>query len=130
MYVATLLAEGLALVLLFSTTGATPIWAVIWPVFGAANQLVAALALLALGAWLIKGLKVGSRWVMYPMWFMLFTTIAALILLIRDQLLGAVTNYVLVVIAVVLMVLALLMVREALVALKSDSPKKATTTPA
>jgi carbon starvation protein len=126
-YVATVVVVALALVLLFSKTGTTPVWAVIWPIFGSANQLLAALALLALGSWLAKGLKVDNRWVMYPMWFMLVTTIAALILLIRDQFQAQVTNYVLVVISIVLMVFALLMMREALIALKPDSSKKATT---
>jgi carbon starvation protein len=118
-YVATFAVVALAMVLLFSKSGNTPVWAVIWPIFGSANQLLAALALLTLGAWLNKSLKVDNRWVMYPMWFMLFTTIAALVLLIRDQFLAEATNYVLVVLSVVLMILALLMVRESLAAFKT-----------
>lgn len=121
-YVATLVAVAAALVLLFSKTGDKPMWAVIWPVFGAANQLVAGLALLGLGVWVLKGLKLDNRFLMVPMWFMLVTTIAALVLLIRDQFVAAAgPNYVLVIISVVLMVLAVLMVREALAALKPGS---------
>jgi carbon starvation protein len=120
-YLATGIAVALAMVLLFSKSGDKPIWAIIWPVFGAANQLVAALALLGVATWLAKGLKADNRWLMYPMWFMLCTTIAALVLLIRDNLKA--DNYVLVVLSVVLMVLAILMVREALAALKrKDAP--------
>ena len=124
-YLATFAVAGCALLLLFIKTGATPMWQVIWPVFGAANQLVAALSLLTLGTWVAKDLKGNTNWLMYPMWFMLFTTIAALILLIRDQFMAQVTNYPLVIIAAVLMVLAVLMVREALSALRPTPGKAA-----
>jgi carbon starvation protein len=120
-YIATLLAVAGALILVHSKSGANvPIATMIWPIFGSANQLVAALALLAIAVWVKKDLKARNDWLMYPMWFMLFTTVAALILLIRDQLMAASANYVLVVLSVVLMGLAILMVREALMAIKSD----------
>jgi carbon starvation protein len=120
-YVATTLAVGGALFLVLSKTdkGAS-IADVIWPIFGSANQLVAALALLTVAVWLKKGLKVDNRWLIYPMWFMLATTIAALFLLIRNNLMAAVTNWPLVIISVVLVGLAFLMVREAMIALKSE----------
>ncbi|MDR2050892.1 MAG: carbon starvation protein A [Deltaproteobacteria bacterium] len=117
-YVATVIAVACALVLVLPKT-TVPVWAVIWPIFGSANQLVAALALLGIATWLAKGLKVGNRWLMYPMWFMLITTIAALFMLIRDHVMAPKPSYVLIVLAVVLVVLALLMLREALKALKS-----------
>ncbi|MDR1242769.1 MAG: carbon starvation protein A [Deltaproteobacteria bacterium] len=118
MYVATAIAVGGALVLVLPDTGSVPVWAMIWPIFGSANQLVAALALLGVATWLAKDLKADNRWLMYPMWFMLITTIASLILLIRDHVTAEKPSYILIVLAVVLMVLALLMVREALKALK------------
>jgi len=129
-YAATLIITAAALGLLFFKSGTTPISSVIWPVFGAANQLVAALTLLTLGLWVTKELKANAGWLMIPMWFMLFTTIAALILLIRDQFLSQHTNPALIVIAAVLMVLAILMVREALAAFKGDTPGKAAKTSA
>ncbi len=54
----------------------------IWPVFGATNQLVAALALLVISSWLV-GVK-RPRWItLGPALFMLATTIAALAWQIR-----------------------------------------------
>ena len=53
-------------------------WQSIWPVFGAANQLVASLALFVITAWLLSRNK-PTRYVIYPALFMLFTTLAALI---------------------------------------------------
>ncbi len=126
-YVATVLAViGAVALLKMKTTTATgaviPASAAIWPIFGSANQLVAALALLAIAVFVQKGLKKSVGFLMAPMWFMLVTTLAALVLLIRDQFLAAAPNYLLVVVSIVLMVLAVLMVREAINALKSDSP--------
>ena len=56
-------------------------YAVIWPVFGAANQLLAALTLIAAAAWLIhRGKKVW--YVALPGAFMAATTIASLVQLL------------------------------------------------
>lgn len=50
----------------------------IWVVFGAANQLMASLALLLVTLWLMsKGMK--YQWTFYPFIFMFVTTIAALL---------------------------------------------------
>ena len=46
-YLATLVAVGASLALLLPKSGDLAIWKIIWPVFGSANQLVAALALLS-----------------------------------------------------------------------------------
>jgi carbon starvation protein len=52
-------------------------WRVLWPAFGASNQLVAALALLVVSCWLVD--KGSSRRVtLVPALLMLGTTIAAL----------------------------------------------------
>ncbi|MBN1912935.1 MAG: carbon starvation protein A [Candidatus Omnitrophica bacterium] len=54
-------------------------WNRIWPVFGASNQLVAALALFVLSCWLLaKGKTI--KFTIWPALFMLVTTIASLIL--------------------------------------------------
>jgi carbon starvation protein len=53
-------------------------WQAIWPVFGAANQLVAALALFVVTAWLLSRSK-PIRYAIYPAIFMLVTTVAALV---------------------------------------------------
>lgn len=120
-YLATLIAVGASLMLLLPKTGDKPVWQTIWPVFGSANQLVAALALLGVGVWVKRGLKKSNAFLMAPMWFMLTTTIAALVLLIRDQIIAGSLNLLLVVASVVLILLAALMVREAMKALSQDA---------
>jgi len=53
-------------------------WQVIWPIFGSANQLLAALALLAVSAWLArKGQR--ALFARIPMYFMFAVTLSALI---------------------------------------------------
>jgi carbon starvation protein len=66
-----------AILILASLLGATEGYKAIWPVFGASNQLVAALALIIVSAYLV-GLKRPSKFTLYPACFMLFTTFAAL----------------------------------------------------
>jgi len=61
----------------------TDSWTIIWPVFGSANQLIAALTLFVVTIWLV-GLKKPSRYTLYPGIFMLLTTIAALVFLAID----------------------------------------------
>ena len=55
----------------------TPLWKVIWPAFGASNQLVAALALLVVSCWLLSKNK-PIRYSMIPALFMLVTSVTAL----------------------------------------------------
>lgn len=124
-YTATIIAVAGAMALLLTKahgpTGAViPAWAAIWPIFGASNQLVAALALLTIGVWVSKALKKDNRFVMIPMWFMLVTTIAALVFLIKENMVFEKPNYILVVPSVILMILALLMVLESFKALKEE----------
>ena len=124
-YPATIICvAGAVALLLVKTTGPTgtpiPAWSAIWPIFGSANQLLAALGLLAIAVWIKQGLKRNASFLMIPMWFMLFTSVAALVLLIRDQFVAAVPNYLLVVVSVILMILAVMMLRESLNALSRD----------
>lgn len=64
-----------------------PAWQAIWPVFGACNQLLAALALLVVFTWLKRS---GRRtfYVAIPMVFMFVTTLTALIQLTYKNLLA------------------------------------------
>jgi carbon starvation protein len=59
-------------------------WRAVWPVFGATNQLLAALALLAITVWLKR---TGRVWAFAaaPMAFMLIMTMTALVLLTSQQ---------------------------------------------
>jgi carbon starvation protein len=54
----------------------------IWPIFGAANQLLAALTMIAITAWLAQ--KARSYWfIALPAAFMLATTVTALVILLK-----------------------------------------------
>jgi carbon starvation protein len=57
--------------------GATEGYKAIWPVFGASNQLVAALALIVVSSYLVA-IKRPKKYTLYPAYFMLLTTLAAL----------------------------------------------------
>jgi len=85
-------------------------WRAIWPIFGSANQLLAALALLAVSVWLAhKGKK--NAFTRYPMIFMFAVTITALITLIVKNLL--IRNYLLAIIAVFLLIVAVVLAYQA-----------------
>jgi carbon starvation protein len=58
--------------------GGTEGYKVIWPVFGASNQLVAALALIVVSSYLV-GTKRPKKFTVYPAIFMLLTTLGALV---------------------------------------------------
>jgi carbon starvation protein len=63
-----------------------PAWQAIWPVFGACNQLLAALALLVIFTWLKRSGK-RTFYVAIPMIFMFVTTLTALVQLTYRNLL-------------------------------------------
>lgn len=54
-------------------------YAKIWPLFGSANQLLAALALLAVAAWL-GNIGKNNKMFIFPMCFMLVATVTALVI--------------------------------------------------
>lgn len=66
------------IILIFAAIlGATEGYKAIWPVFGASNQLVAALALIVVSSYLVA-IKKPKKYTLYPAYFMLLTTLAAL----------------------------------------------------
>ncbi len=79
-HVASGLTLGVAAALLFSGH-----FAALWPVFGAANQLLAALALLSATVWLARQRR-DNRFVLLPTLFMLAVTLTALALLLAQGL--------------------------------------------
>lgn len=85
-----------------------PAWRAVWPVFGATNQLLAALALLVVFVWLKKTGK-GSFFVAAPMIFMLVMTLWALFQLVLQTGFTAIG-----LIAVLLLILSLILLAEAL----------------
>ncbi|SFG72234.1 carbon starvation protein [Desulfotomaculum arcticum] len=90
-------------------------WNKIWPIFGSANQLLAALALLAVSVWLARMGKDNS-FTKYPMVFMFLVTLSALGITIMQTLNAG--NYLLMIIAVLLFILAVVLAYLANVALK------------
>ncbi|MFZ5800946.1 MAG: carbon starvation protein A, partial [Candidatus Omnitrophota bacterium] len=90
-------------------------WNKIWPAFGASNQLVAALALVVLSAWLLcKGKPL--RYTIFPALFMLITTVVALIYQGWGYLAGK--DYILLAVSLALTALSGFMLREAIISFK------------
>ncbi len=56
----------------------------IWPIFGSANQLLAAIALLAVSVWLAKK-RIKNHFVKYPMFIMFAITLSALVVLVYEK---------------------------------------------
>ncbi|MGK7395232.1 MAG: carbon starvation CstA family protein [Candidatus Cyclobacteriaceae bacterium M3_2C_046] len=85
-----------------------PAWQAVWPLFGATNQLLAALALLVVFVWLKKQGK-KTVFIVLPMLFMLVMTIWALIQLVIQSGLNTIG-----ITAIFLLVLATILIIEAL----------------
>lgn len=68
------------------SNGAQPLWKIFWPVFGASNQLLAALSLTAVTVWLKAS---GKNWLVtgIPAVFMSAVTLSSLSLLVKTHLL-------------------------------------------
>jgi carbon starvation protein len=107
---------SVALMLLFALTNAV---GVIWTIFGAANQLVAMLALLTVSAWLFKQGK-KFHFTLLPAIFMMVTTLTALWLLLKKY--YATHNYLLLVTDALLFVLAIAII---VIVIKVFSTKRA-----
>ncbi|MBQ5849396.1 MAG: carbon starvation protein A, partial [Lachnospiraceae bacterium] len=59
-------------------------YAKIWGLFGAANQLLAGLGLLAVATWL-GNIGKNNKMFLFPMAFMMFVTISSLVLTVKNQ---------------------------------------------
>ncbi len=95
-------------------------WSTLWPLFGSANQLIAALALLALSVWLARMGK-NNKFVLFPMIFMLAVTLTALVFMFFKTLAAA--NFVQVIVVVVLFILAIVLVYMAITKLRAAGKK-------
>jgi carbon starvation protein len=93
----------------------------IWPVFGSANQLLAALALLAITVW-VANLKENYLFVLIPMIFMFSVTLTALGMLFYTNISN--DNYVLSFISVLLFLLAILLGIKSYSVLLNEKPKE------
>lgn len=103
-YLGTLIAVTGGAMLVFSGSASA-----LWPVFGSANQLLAALALLAVSAWLSKKGK-KNLFIKIPMIIMFAVTITALVNLAYNNWVSG--NYLLFVIALVLLALAVVLIKS------------------
>ncbi len=99
----------------------------IWPIFGTANQLLAALALLTGSVWLAKKQQ-KNQFLRYPMYFMFAVTLSALVILVYQKVkliinyysdkvmpesFSLVSTYFLAVIGIVLFIVAIILAVEA-----------------
>ncbi len=96
-------------------------WKKIWPVFGASNQLVAAIVLLVGGTYLAKKGK-NSKILFLPSIFMFLTTISALLFQAKEFYLKK--NFLLGNIASILVALALFLIIETILKMKLKKHKK------
>ncbi len=96
----------------------------IWPVFGSANQMLAALALLAVSVWLAKS-KRKNFYTLIPMIFMLAVTLTALSSFIYQNAVKA--NYLLSIVASFLLTVAILLAVLAARSLTQPSSELAAT---
>ena len=101
-------------------------YAKIWALFGAANQLLAALGLLAVCCWLGKVGR-NNKMFYFPMFFMLLVTLTSLAFTIKAQITGIIAGgegvvwfYIRGIIGVLLVVLAIVLVVEGIQALSRN----------
>ena len=124
-YVATVISVVLGISL--GMTG----YANIWALFGAANQLLAALGLLAVASWL-GSLGKNNKMFFIPMVFMLVVTLTSLCFTIKSNLAGAMAGgegvvwmWVRAIIAILLVVLAVILAVEGIRTISSQKKNKA-----
>ena len=104
-------------------------WAKVWPLFGAANQLLAGLALLAVAAWLRNAAR-NHKMLIFPMIFMILVTLSSLFLTFKGKVAilaagkGDMFSASLQAgLAAILFILSLFLVREAIPVLRGKNTK-------
>jgi len=105
----------LCVVALAGWLGLSGEWNEIWPVFGAANQLIAALTLIVASSWLLARKK-PAKFTVIPMIFMLVTTLGALGFKIVEY--TKAKSNILLSISIVLAILAVFILYEAFVTIR------------
>jgi carbon starvation protein len=135
MHVSSIISMVLTLALVLTGT-----WVYLWQMFGASNQLMAALSLLVVTVWL-KSEKRNPSYALYPMLFMYFTTIFATIVTARNLYVTIAANpamsglpvagaWAMIVVAVLLVIAALFIGWDGLKAYQRYSGKAAQAKPA
>ena len=131
MHVASIISMALTLALVLTGT-----WVYLWQMFGASNQLMAALSLLVVTVWL-KSEKRNPSYALYPMIFMYFTTLFATIVTARNLYVTIAANpkmsglpvagaWAMIIVSALLLVAALLIGWDGLKAYRRYSAKPAT----
>jgi carbon starvation protein len=127
-YVATALTAGVPLFFVLQTirdpSGAiVPVWRIFWSLFGASNQLLAALTLLGVTVWLVRSGRTWG-WIVtgLPTLWMYVMSVWALGMLVWDGFVGRKTPLVVPCVGVVLISLAALMLVEAVRVLWGAKP--------
>ncbi|MFC1693820.1 carbon starvation protein A [Candidatus Latescibacterota bacterium] len=95
--------SGLSVVLMWILAYSNA-FSTLWPIFGTANQLMAALGLIAVSAWLLLR-KRSYLFALVPAVFMIVTTMASLIILLKKYINQS--NYILIVTDILLFILAI-----------------------
>ena len=90
-------------------------WNDIWPIFGAANQLIVALALIVISSWFLSRRK-PVVYTVVPMIFMLVTATGALVLKVLEYISSG--NILLLTVSSILLCLALFVLFEAVLAIR------------
>ncbi len=105
-------------------------YAKIWGLFGAANQLLAGLGLLAVATWLGKKGK-NNKMFLFPMAFMMVVTISSLVLTVKNQV-GLIINgtadwgpYAQTILSILLIVLSIILVIEGVQTLTKKKESRA-----
>ena len=112
-YTSTIITVGLSALLL--SYG----YSKIWPIFGSANQLLGALALLAVSSWLAKSGK-KTFYTVIPMVFMFVVTLTALAMLINTNLFSPKGNAMIGIFAVILLLLAIWVIIESVISMTNS----------
>ncbi len=113
-YICTVVISVLAYII-----GVTGGWQKIWPIFGATNQLIAAVALFVISAYLI-GIKRPTKYTLFPAVFMVITTIGALSWQAYRFFSAPEPNWFLGITSLLLIALALFVGNEGLTAIRSQ----------
>jgi carbon starvation protein len=135
MHVSSIISMFLTLLLVLTGT-----WVYLWQLFGASNQLMAALSLLVVSVWL-KSEKRNPAYALWPMLFMYITTIAATLVTARNLYVTIAANpklsglpiygaWAMIIVAVLLIVAALLIGWDGLKAYQRYSARPSAPAPA
>lgn len=109
MHVSTIVSMVLTMLLVLTGT-----WVYLWQLFGAANQLMAALSLLIVSVWL-KSIKRNPAFALWPMFFMYITTLGATLVTARNLFVtivpkggaSAIGGWIMIIIAILLFIAAI-----------------------